>query len=285
MTEHPSADTLADLTEGLLDDAQARTAEEHLQGCPRCASQRAALQRLPAVLAAAADTGPMPEDVAARVDVALAAQARRSTATGAVDVTPLHTPSRAPWGMRVLQAAAVLVLLLAGVGLAVTAVDRGSSDENAASGGGGSNDSVAEEKAVADYPVSASGRDWEQETLVDAVPGLIAGSVALTAPQSSLGAQSESGADAGGAPQDRVARELAGNAAAPLADGPVLADCLGRLGLGPTPLAVDIARWQGRPAAVIVLPAAEDPATVEVYVLEPTCPKGGVLFFASRPRP
>ena len=39
---------------------------------------------------------------------------------------------------------------------------------------------------------------------------------------------------------------------------------------GVTPLAIDIGLWNGKPAAVIVLPK-DDPTLAEVWVIKPSC--------------
>jgi len=283
---HLSADTLADLAEDLLDEESARAGRDHLRSCPRCSADLESLWRLPALLSSAAGAAPMPEDVIARVDEALAAEATRpvvgAPARASVDVTPLRTAS-GPRGMRFLQAAAVVVLLLAGVGLGVTAI-RGGGDNadsgtmSAESGGGGE---AAGAEPLAGYPVTASGRDWDQKSLVDAVPGLVTGSIGPSVQLRSAPSE-ESGAG-----DDRVDRDqLLDSPAGVLAQRPALADCLSRADISPeTPVAVDIASWEGQPAAVIVLPADGDPSRVDVYVVEPSCPEGSFLFYASQPRP
>ena len=285
--EHLSVDRLADLAEGQLDPVSARAAEEHLRECSRCAADRDDLARVPARLAAAAWTGPVPDDVVARLDAALAAERRTPSATGAVTVTPLRAGTGAPWGMRVLQVAAVLVLLIAGVGLALTALGGGSDDENAArttADSGGEAGSEAAPESGGAYPVGASGRDWDKDTLVAAVPQLVAGSLGDISLSTSPPAPVSPGA--GADTSGDAARELADSPAARLAEGPALAECVGRLYEAPvTPLAVDLARWMGEPAAVIVLPTADDPATVDVYVVRPACPPGELLLFAREARP
>jgi hypothetical protein len=49
-------------------------------------------------------------------------------------------------------------------------------------------------------------------------------------------------------------------------------------GGGPvTPLAVDLGRFEGKPATIIVLPDPDDPAVVDVYAVAPDCPTGTFL--------
>lgn len=278
--DHLSTETIADLQEGLLDDEPARRARSHLQGCPVCAAGDRALSDVPLRLAAAGDAGPMPADVIERVAAALAAEP--AVGPGAATVTGLWGRAGRPrpsWSMRVLQAAAVLVLLLAGAGIAVSAWDGGSDPTTSAERSGDAAGQGAPEASSA-YPVTASGRNWDEESVLAAVPELVSG--AFT-PPTAASPGSDAGSDTGA---DDRARELASAPAGRLADGPALAECVGRLNLGPvTPLSVDLAQWQGSPAGVIVLPTPDDPATVDVFVVAPSCPEGTFLFFTRAPRP
>ena len=55
-----------------------------------------------------------------------------------------------------------------------------------------------------------------------------------------------------------------------LADGPA------------TPVAVDLARFEGKPAALVVLPTPDDPAKVDAWVVGAGCGENGdaqVLYF------
>jgi hypothetical protein len=276
--DHLSADILADLLEGLLGSADARRAEEHLRDCARCTADRLALTEVSGLLADAPDVGPVPDDVAERLDTALAAE-RRGTAA-AVTVTPLAAP-RPAFGMRVLQAAAVLVLLLAGAGLAVTAIQGGGGERSTSEAGGVAADAASPQSAAA-FPVTASGRNWSQETLPEAVPQLVDGSLAPPVPKDATAG------DGSAAPEAGASRELADNPVGRLAGGPDLANCVTALGDGPvTPLAVDLASWQGSPAAVVVLPTPDDPSTVDAWVVDPDCAQADakVLYFARVARP
>jgi hypothetical protein len=44
-----------------------------------------------------------------------------------------------------------------------------------------------------------------------------------------------------------------------------------------TPLAVDIGRFEGKPATIIVLPDPADASFVYAYAVEPACPTGTFL--------
>lgn len=79
-SDHLSADSLADLAEGLLDADATAAAAAHLGECESCRARAAALE---ATTSALHDLGPvsMPAEVAASIDAALAAEARRPAAS------------------------------------------------------------------------------------------------------------------------------------------------------------------------------------------------------------
>jgi hypothetical protein len=284
MTEHLDADALADLEEGLLDRDHVASARAHVAGCPRCRAELAALTDVRERLAAAAEVEAMPPDVVARLDQALAAVAAEPASTAVTrSVIPLREPQRSsPRGLRWLQAAAVVVLILAGGAVAVSALrgsdDNSVKDTSASTGSAGG-------RAAADagsYPVTASGRHWTKASVEAGVPQLLTGTLSPTLPPSSFSAQ-DNGSGAAEAP-----RALAGVPAARLAGGPALADCVTELAGGPaTPLAVDLATFDGQPAAVVLLPGIGGPGRVDVWVVPPDCGqgKGQFLYYANVPRP
>ncbi|WP_116947839.1 zf-HC2 domain-containing protein [Jiangella endophytica] len=128
---HPPTHLLAELAEGVLDDAQAREVQAHVDQCLTCratlddlAQVTVALRGLPAEL-------PVPEFVAARISHALAAE-RASGADGAVPVADAEGGTVAWFRRRLPQgiaaAASVAVLGLAGY----VAVDGGGGDDSSA---------------------------------------------------------------------------------------------------------------------------------------------------------
>lgn len=269
---HLSPDTLADLAEGLLDARETLAARGHLVGCAQCSARQTRLGEVSRLLADSGDVGPLPPDVAGRLDDALAAEAAGTS-------TSDRQPDRSPFGMRVLQAAAAAVLLLAGVGIGVSALQGGGDSESAeqstaADAGGGA---AARQSA---FTVTASGRNWSPDTVVEAVPELVSGAFpAAESPPAAEGGSEDSGA---------ARPQLLSGDLGRLAGGPPLADCVTALADGPAaPLAVDLATWQGNPAAVIVLPTPDDPATVDTWIVGPGCSQADaqVLHFARVARP
>ena len=99
MTEHLDADALADLDEGLLDRDHMASARAHVAGCPQCRAELAALTGVRERLAAAAEVEPMPAEVVARLDRALAEVATEPASTAVTrSVIPLRRAAalRAP---------------------------------------------------------------------------------------------------------------------------------------------------------------------------------------------
>ncbi|MER7970641.1 hypothetical protein ABTX35_16865 [Streptomyces sp. NPDC096080] len=77
MTGHPDVDELSDLTEGLLPPSRTAAVRRHLDGCELCADVCASLEEIQGLLGALPEPTPMPDDVARRIDAALAAEALR----------------------------------------------------------------------------------------------------------------------------------------------------------------------------------------------------------------
>jgi hypothetical protein len=279
---HPDLDTLADLQEGLLPPSPAAAVSGHLDHCASCRADFAALGQLPARLAAAADVGAMPHELAGRLDDALAAEPRAATVT----ITPLAAArrNRLRGDNRVLQAAAAAVLVLAATAIGISAVqDRGSdAHTTAAKDAGGT--SGNRELAAGSVRVLDTGTDYTQASVAAAVPRLLTadGPVLLTSPQ------------AAEAPT-RASDSAASGYAARLSAGPALSACVTAIADDaetpgvemPTPLVVDVAKFERQAATVIVLPTPGQADKLDVYVVAPDCGPADakVLHFARVPRP
>jgi hypothetical protein len=278
---------LADLEEGLLQAEQVTSVAEHLHGCAECRARRDALDDVQLLLrdrGAGADA-PAPEDVVRRLDDALAAAAT-PLPTASATVTPLTAvtkPARQPWTTRVLQAAAVFVLVAAVGGLGyggIRAMSGGNATRtDSASSGGGTGAGAEKRTAAHRYVITSSGRNYTKDSLRSAVPGLLSGRYEASAQDSGGSAPSVTPKAAGG--------PTGGSATNPerLRDGRALSACVANLSdpeEGPvTPLAVDIARFDGKPATIIVLPDTTDPSMVYVYAVAPDCATG--TFLAALP--
>ena len=298
---HVTPDVLADLQAGLLHDRAERAAREHVADCPDCRAHLEVLAAIPGRLAAAGTVEPIPADVASRIDAALAAAAAAPPDVAAAPtIVPLqgatasHRRDRSsPRGLRLLQAAAVLVVILGLGALAVSAIHGGSNGSGAATAGAA--DSAGGRSAPqAAFPVTASGRDWTATSLTAAVPRLVAGSLspviargplAGDALKSISGAGGASASPSGSENAPAAAPQFAANAAGRLAGGNALAECIATLVPGgATPLAVDLATYQGKSAAVILLPGLAGPDRVDIWVVPPDC-SSATLYYGSVPHP
>jgi hypothetical protein len=127
VTGHPESDVLAEFRAGLVTGRRRASIASHLAACDRCAGVNDQLGEI-SVLLAAAPPAAMPDDVARRLDLVLAAEAeKRISSERTVDGSPAHRPTgpgpRRRWDFRLvtqrilLPAAAVVVLAAGGFGL------------------------------------------------------------------------------------------------------------------------------------------------------------------------
>lgn len=224
----------------------------------------------------------MPREVAARIDDALA-----DLGPVASPAEPLATPTVVPlvrrgspraWrNPRVLQVAAVMVLVVAGGVVGVKAfAGRTTSTASTASAVAG----AAQQKTA----ISQSNRAYTTATLVSDVHSLVggrataygvAGSGATPVAPSPATSGSSSGVAPGQAaaatppgPLNQGLRRLTASAAA-------LAPCIAAIEEGLAgyvdPVAIDAGTFNGRPALVVVLPGAGDPSAYDVWIVGPTC--------------
>ncbi|WP_105970246.1 anti-sigma factor family protein [Streptomyces geranii] len=80
---HPDVTEISDLTEGLLTPSQSADMQRHLDGCVLCADVYASLEEIRGLLGTMPGAERMPDDVAERIDAALAAEADVSRETSA----------------------------------------------------------------------------------------------------------------------------------------------------------------------------------------------------------
>jgi hypothetical protein len=297
MTDHVGLHVIAALDEGLLDVREAEHARLHLLDCPACAAREAALAQVPAALSrlAQAEPPPIPADIAARLDAALAAEVEAARAASpdtaspdhaavpdapdravpdraAVPDAPDHVPSiaEAPGRRRrrpgVLAprplAAAAAVCLLAGGGYALFRAEAPSS------GPGSSVAAAPHQAASATRPAKRSG-----PLLEPGVPASGASSPPVTHSATNyqpgqLQAQVESVLRQNAGRSYHVPAGPAAATATPLPAG--LEGCLQRITGGRQPTLVDEARYAGQPATVIVAPRPAGSGG-QVWVAGPGC--------------
>jgi hypothetical protein len=143
LTGHPESDVLAEFRAGLVTGRRRASIASHLAACDRCTGLSDQLSEV-SVLLAAAPRPAMPDDVARRLDLVLAAEAaQRHSSERPVDDSPGHRAnSPAPhrrWDFRLvtqrilLPVAAVVVLAAGGFGLSRVAGSSPSSSTAAGS--------------------------------------------------------------------------------------------------------------------------------------------------------
>lgn len=292
--EHLSLDELAELDEGLPDPERTRAARAHLDGCAQCragaeaiASTRAALAALP--------PEPMPDDVKARLDRALAGAAPPSA--GSTVVPSLDTHRKRKFGRPSLPAsAAASVILLAFAAIVVAAIMHGG---GATSSGGASEasgstlpNSTAAPAQPQNYTQTSTGQTYTPSKLLADVPGLVAG--LSSAGFSANGSEAPASVGTPSAAPSPQAHAL-DNQPVPVALRPLydsrakLLACAAFLTGNPNavPLTVDFGRWTNGtlkrvPSAVFVM-RDPNPDVVDVYVTAPACNGGSLRTYVKVP--
>jgi hypothetical protein len=308
---HVDPETLAAFREELLPRRKAGQVAAHLAGCPQCAGLDAQLAGLPALLAHA-PAPPMPDALTARIEAALAAEAaaRSARAPAGVPATEAATgadaplagpgsagprggrsgrwrrpvaPGRSRLALRIAVAAAAVVVVAGGgygvsrllsgaaplaTGSAPSAGGNGAAAprapggvsagaEHAAAGNSGSKDKMPM-PGPGGYPVVASGTDYRASLLKTQVKATL-NRVRGAAPTASAAAASRS-------PAFRLA-----------------SSCLAGVTGGQRPRLVDVARYEGRPATVVVVPAGT--RALQALVFAGHCPAARVDLLTSTTLP
>ncbi|WP_053755796.1 anti-sigma factor family protein [Streptomyces sp. MMG1533] len=282
---HPDVAEISDLAEGLLPPSRTADVRRHLDECEICADVHASLEEIRGLLGTLPGPSRMPDDVAGRIDAALAAEALlQATAPDAVDAP-------APVSARSLSDAS-------------PASVSGSDDSTHVS---------RETSATADRPAgharasttgpgrkgpSRGGR--RRAVVLGAVftaAALGFGSVLLSslndgkpsAPEaqstsrdtfsedklekqvSDLLAQSQNDGNGSRAPHSFGAETLSGNSPRVFKD-PVVPDCIQKgIGRSDAALATDKGIYKGTEALLVVLPDTPDGTRVTAYLMDATC--------------
>jgi hypothetical protein len=275
MRGHVDAESLALCAEGLLSRRRSERIRSHVASCPGCAAAQARLTEVPALLAHVPPP-PLPPGIAARLDAALSAETARRAAPDpgtvpgpAAPAPPAGTPPRhragRPRGPRLrmpvaarLVAAAGVLVVAGGVGYAVSQSSSSPSTSSSSAGPAAVPSAVAgpdspsaasgagpEIGAGAQFTVRHSGTPYRKTTLAAQARTLLAApSAGLNSPGKGSGGLSRR---APGLALTGCVEKVAG---------------LKAVRAGEVKL-VDQARFQGRPATVIVVQVTSaQPGTV-----------------------
>ncbi|MFD5320660.1 hypothetical protein [Streptomyces sp. NPDC127098] len=269
---HPDPAEIAALDEDLLSEPEADALRDHLAGCASCAEIHADLLALREELRALPAPS-IPDDVAARIDAALAAEAAavsRETEepepaereTEQPTATPLPVP-RPRWPRMALAAVGAIVAVGLGALLTQPFISQSTQQDGAASAEEADEDAAA----LATEPLEDQVRELLAET--EDAPGTLStmegteGGLADPSPESASGAEepSEGAEDESGAvtPQE----------AEPVTDVPsCVEDAIGRQ---EAPLAAEEEDYGGVDAYLVVFRHTADPERVDAYVVDADC--------------
>ena len=300
MRGHADAETLAAFREELLSRRKAARVSAHLAACSRCAALDARLGEVSALLTRST-APPMPDALTARIQAAIAAEAATRAAAAADGAVAAGTagggtgprdgaarPSRRPGGPRrswlALRVAAVTaaVVVVAGGGYGVARLLSGSPSPETTAGSG----APAAKRAAPAPGVSTGLRAGGSQAAGSSAPAALIVSSGTDYRPGQLKAQvSAALARFGG---NAIVGPSPGPSGAGRASGAVLRmpACVWHVPGGKRPILVDKARWQGRPATVIVVPGATS-RTLQALVIAGDCTAATshVLATTTLPRP
>jgi hypothetical protein len=259
---HLDYETLADLAEGILDSAEAAAAAAHLTDCATCQEREVELAEVSRVLAEVPAPS-VPPELVSRIDAALAAVAAEA---------PASTQS-GRWRRSYMFVAAAAAVAVVAVGGGVTMLRPATTSSTAADANGAP-------APRAERPARPLGPSGSAETGV--APGSGQGGPGVTAQRSKTPPVTSSGTDYQkselpvqlAAADPSLGRQKVG-ASAIGASGPLsqrLRECLARIGSGRVPLLIDLARYEGAPATVIVFSGKKK--DLDVWITGPGCGEG-----------
>ena len=309
MTRHVGAETLARYREGDLSSRKSARIRAHLPGCPRCTALDEDLAGVTALLASA-PAPTMPDQVTARIQAALTAEAAREVPVragrqpgrsrqhgepgkrrqsrhaagrdGTVQdgtVRRLRLPElQSRLAVRVLGAAAAVVVVSGGIygviQLAAGGVPAATSGaagsmagplRHAAAQPAGPSLTYNAAGGPAGFTPVSTGTDFQQQQLASQVSSVLRRS----APQLPTASRPAANASPGSSPSEFPGNGSAGAETFRGIAFSALQGCVTRIAAGGKVLLVDVARYQSRPATVIVV--ARGPGDRRIFVVGPAC--------------
>ena len=282
---HVALDTLADVEEGIAGTQVVVAVETHLQSCSEC-NERLSRLRTTRALLTTLPAESMPPTVRERVDTALAQAADERSRT----VVPL-AQRRLRWNSPAIAgtSAAAAVVILVGALVAGHVIHRNPTrhDTSGAAGAGAARN-AAPSFSPAGMKEWATGSNYTPASIPSLIPKIVTGT-----PSSPLfGAQkSAPGALTGGtvASPAPTATARAALTQEQLRDSPqAVLQCATALadGVPTVPVAVDFAKYDGKPAVILALPTPAHPTLLDIWVVRTTCSSSNLdLYFQRVSRP
>lgn len=299
MTRHVSTDQLALLAVGELRRRKAARFEAHIAGCTLCTQVHQQLTQVSVTLASVRYP-PMPDSFSARIEVALASEsAQRVAAAPATEAGRRDLPTRrrsgtAEWrgwrlpGMsvattRLVTAAAALAIIAGGSYTLATNVGGTSSGVSSSAGAPAALPAPARQLALG--PDVTYGRPGSTHTIhavragTDFVPAQLTSQAIAAVHAARLRGASAAGAPSVSAPpvsapsaanRSSVSSGAAGSAAPGSGTSARLAGCIDLIAPGRTVLLVELAKYEGRPATIIVT-AASGATQAAAWVVGDSC--------------
>ncbi|MCH6161451.1 hypothetical protein [Streptomyces marispadix] len=307
---HPDVAEISALNEDLLPADRSSALHAHLADCRLCADVLVSLEGIRETLGAMPNAAPMPEDIAGRIDAALATEGLGASSgrdpstvsreTGAASA--VSSVQSDPYSRSVRETASEASHRhTAGAVSRETSIARRAADRPAGRPGGGSS-------GPGRHRPARRARRWRSAVLAGAgavvalaLGGIVIQSMGDSAPSTAGGpkgghtaaagsalekhvhgllAEHESGESTGGAggtpSSDFKTKESPENS--PLAGGANSMPSCVRAGIDRTekPLAMDEhAPYKGRTAFLVVMPHESDPKRVDAYVVDSSCVEGG----------
>ncbi|WP_326766634.1 hypothetical protein OG978_20580 [Streptomyces sp. NBC_01591] len=310
-TQHPDVTEISDLVEGLLPPSREAEVRDHVDGCELCGEVHLSLTEIRELLGSVPTPQRMPDDVAVRIDAALAAEAalgatpphgsahvsRETEPTASqkpnAEPSPSHRPAGRPRattgpGRRPARRRRRTAVLGAALGAAVVGVSIFMLQSVQPSQDSGSL-KAADQRSSSE---ENGGGAFSESTLEDQVQSLLLSTG--TKPSRSVdGVEAEEQSPSGKAQSPKSASDEPESPRTPLRAPTVsVPPCVEQgTGRNAAALAVEEGTYEGAAAFLVVLPHPSDATRVQAYVVDAACVqekpagKGELLLTRTYARP
>ncbi|WP_340377675.1 hypothetical protein U5640_23135 [Streptomyces sp. SS7] len=285
-TGHPDVTEISDLAEGLLAPSRSADIRRHLDGCALCADLHTSLEEIRGLLGTFPEAPRMPEDIARRIDAALAAEAVTGPTAEAGAGAGAETEAEAEAAGEATGATALVGTEAPHVSRETAVVaDRPSGHARSAttgpgrkSGKRGGRRRVAVLSAVLGAAALGLGGILVSSLTGGSGPGTSAHGQSTAADTFAQGTLEQKVTDLLGRAQGSKAPNslgIAGTTGSPrprVFTEPTVPTCVQKgIGRGDTVLATEPGVYKGTDALLVVLPDPSDSTKVDAYLMDSTC--------------